>query len=310
MDKWTDDAREYLSGYLRQVAALAKRNGDDAEEIVSGLRDHIEEKAVAGGVGQVDLDLLMEVLAEVGSPEDIIESDGEVQQPKVNRSVPPLPKKAAPPIVVVQKSHTGRWIFAIVMVLLFIVSIPVLMIIAAILFPAMERAEEAALRAACAHNLKQVSDALHRYSDTNGSFPSLATDPGILMFRSSALFSDYLNSAEYLVCPKVEEYHSVFDPILQAVQMADQVSDQFYVYPQLVTKSLEDWEEYVAMYLAIVESERTGEKEPEVRLPQLSSAGQADADRIPVLVERPGHHVPEGGNVLFLDGSVRFMKMG
>ena len=27
MDKWTDDAREYLSGYLRQVAALAKRNG-------------------------------------------------------------------------------------------------------------------------------------------------------------------------------------------------------------------------------------------------------------------------------------------
>ena len=35
-----------------------------------------------------------------------------------------------------------------------------------------------------------------------------------------------------------------------------------------------------------------------------------DASTIPVMIEIPNTHIPSGGNVLFLDGHVEFMKMG
>ena len=75
MIEFTDDAREYLEGYLREVASLAKRNGDDSIEIEGGLRAHIEEKVTSDGVGPVDLDALMYVLDEVGSPSEVIGTD-------------------------------------------------------------------------------------------------------------------------------------------------------------------------------------------------------------------------------------------
>ena len=34
------------------------------------------------------------------------------------------------------------------------------------------------------------------------------------------------------------------------------------------------------------------------------------AENIPVPIERPGHHPPRGGNVVFLDGRCRYLKMG
>ena len=129
MTKWTDDATEYLEGYLRQVSALARRNGDDVDEIVSGLREHIEQKASTGGVTSVDLDLLLEVLNEVGSPSDVMAVDGEgVPEYKQQARTSSNQTVASPvaPQVIIKKSNTGRWIFAIVMVLLFVLSIPVI----------------------------------------------------------------------------------------------------------------------------------------------------------------------------------------
>ncbi len=71
MAEWTHEARACLESYLAQVAALARRQGDDAEEIVSDLREHIcrETEETAGAL--VTADALQKTLAAVGTPEQV-----------------------------------------------------------------------------------------------------------------------------------------------------------------------------------------------------------------------------------------------
>jgi prepilin-type processing-associated H-X9-DG protein len=39
-------------------------------------------------------------------------------------------------------------------------------------------------------------------------------------------------------------------------------------------------------------------------------AGVEASASVPLLIERPGNHVPFGGNVLFMDGHVEFIRFG
>ncbi|NUM55987.1 MAG: hypothetical protein HUU46_20290 [Candidatus Hydrogenedentes bacterium] len=73
MAEWTPEAREYLDGYLQQVRALARGSGEDGEEIASGLREHVVEKAEREAGSLVTLEILRRSLAEVGSPEAILD---------------------------------------------------------------------------------------------------------------------------------------------------------------------------------------------------------------------------------------------
>lgn len=71
MNSWTPEAREYLEGYLLQVRAFALRDGEDAEDIASALREHVECEAAGAGDTLVSLDILRRILATVGSPEEV-----------------------------------------------------------------------------------------------------------------------------------------------------------------------------------------------------------------------------------------------
>ena len=72
MSEWTPEATEYLDGYLKQVRALARDGGEDDEEIVSDLREHITAKIELDAHSLVTVGLLRQTLTDVGSPEQIV----------------------------------------------------------------------------------------------------------------------------------------------------------------------------------------------------------------------------------------------
>jgi len=72
MSEWTSEAEEYLKGYLHQLGALARHQGDDAEEIVSELRAHITQEVEGDAGALVTVEHLRRTLAAVGTPEEIV----------------------------------------------------------------------------------------------------------------------------------------------------------------------------------------------------------------------------------------------
>ncbi len=75
MAEWTSEAQDYLDGYLRQVSALARGQGDDADDIVAGLREHIANEVEAEAGTLVTLDALRKTIAAVGTPEQVVSPD-------------------------------------------------------------------------------------------------------------------------------------------------------------------------------------------------------------------------------------------
>lgn len=75
MPEWTPEARQHLDQYLGRVAELCQRQGDDAEEVVANLREHVEAESVKDGGRLVTLDSLRTILARVGTPEQVTGSE-------------------------------------------------------------------------------------------------------------------------------------------------------------------------------------------------------------------------------------------
>lgn len=72
MAEWTPEAQDYLDGYLRQVSALARGQGDDASDIVDDLREHITTEVESESGSLITLDAVRKTLAAVGTPEQVV----------------------------------------------------------------------------------------------------------------------------------------------------------------------------------------------------------------------------------------------
>ncbi len=124
MTQWTDESKKHLEEYLGRVAALCRQAGDDPEEVVSGLREHIEaEVEKECGTSLVTQSELRRILAATGSPEEIVgvegeEGDGDMAAVDASPEAPMPP----PPPVTAQgevriKTHGGCAFFLILMIM-------------------------------------------------------------------------------------------------------------------------------------------------------------------------------------------------
>ncbi|MCC6793733.1 MAG: hypothetical protein IT366_01340 [Candidatus Hydrogenedentes bacterium] len=77
MTQWTPEAEKQLNEYLARVDALSRANGDDADEIVDGLKQHIRTEAEGKSPLLVTDVHVKHAIASIGTPEQVADVAGD-----------------------------------------------------------------------------------------------------------------------------------------------------------------------------------------------------------------------------------------
>jgi hypothetical protein len=203
--------------------------------------------------------------------------------------------------------------------------------------------DDAALRARCTSNLKQMGIVFKMFSneEKTGTFPALSSEPGVLMVSAEAkandtvqgFYPEYVTDASVLVCPASEDAAKLDTPEAKT-NTKPFINDHSYIYLGYAATNDAEVKAFADAYraqmakgsppledLAADEGKGSGGGNTLFRLREgverkvaKNANDDAEATRlaaqIPVLIERPGHHEMAGGNVLYLDGTVRWVNPG
>jgi len=187
----------------------------------------------------------------------------------------------------------------------------------ALLLPAIQAAREAARRAQSSNNLKQIGLALHNYHDTFGCFPPavVTDDDGKLLYSGRVLLLPFLNQ---------EAMYNQFDKS-KAWNSPENVALSQTVIPIFVDPSSANSPVGQTDYLFVTGKRAIFEADTRIRMAdvtdglsntlaivEVKNSGVNWAEPRDLTIGQPmslpaGNH-PGGNNVLFGDGSVRFMS--
>lgn len=181
-------------------------------------------------------------------------------------------------------------------------------------------------RASCANHLKQLGLVMKMFA--NESRGELFPKANRLRFAIEEIYPEYLSDPNVLMCPTDDAEPEEGLTSDENVQWHFEHSRYWYIN-HVVTDEVQG-QAYLAAYRKVVEEgdgdvnvnldDTTGTETRKIHrlregverflITDINDPGQSAVmqSTIPVLIERPGTHEPDGGNVLFMDGHVEYIK--
>lgn len=239
---------------------------------------------------------------------------------------PPSPPPPPPPpqqhYVQVKRSDSSTClILGIILGAGFVFMIAIMGILAAILLPALARAREAARRASCQNNLKQIGIVFTMYAneDPEGYWPPLSSWDGTFMFTPESVYPEYLTDPNILVCPSDEDVNAPgtiddksYHYLGYALASEDEALAFLESYPGFIGQGVDFTQDLPAppgrgsfggdVFLRLREDVCRDSGVATGELPVMFDAAPEGGNVVNF------NHVPRASNVLFLDGHVEFMR--